>query len=133
MIEQFLLQKDNTPFPIVKNFITSGIVNNKYDGDMRNDSESKKRLALIPQLEIYSNSICDDLEIERVKLSATGSALAGYANENSDLDVVIHANSNHPLVTNSEIRKDYSAKMRLLVKATKKASFAVNFIIKINI
>lgn len=126
MNESLFSPKQTITFPVVE---AIGQDSSKYLNREKNIEESERRLRLIPQLSIYAQAICDDLNIERVSLKACGSAEQGYASSSSDLDVVITVNKQHPLATNRETRKEFSAKMQLLVRATKEAIFPVNFLI----
>jgi hypothetical protein len=111
-------------YPVLRGFVDDPL--SKYRGLAQNPQESQRRLAQLSKIQLHSDSVCYELNIETVKLIAKGSAQAGYAQPNSNFDIRIEIAETHPLITKPELRKAYTNKMHFLLLYTHSIDFDVN-------
>ena len=85
-------------------------------------------MAKLTFIQTLSDAVCQELDIEKVELRAIGSVERGCAKPNSDLDICIEVQANHPLLSDEQLRQIYSAKMQFLLANSKKIDFPVSIV-----
>ena len=101
---------------------------NKYDGEQQNPTETQRRLTKLPIIQIFSDAVCQELDIKEVKLEVIGSVRGGCARPSSDLDLCIKEQANHPLLLDRRLRQIYSRKMQFLLQSSTKIDFPVSIV-----